>query len=212
MEADLKNLIEKIKQDGVAQAETDAAKIIKDAQAKASDIINNAKQEGQAIIEGAKQDAENFKKASDTALKQAARDALLALRGRVSEFFARVVKEKVTEELNPEALKDIIVKAVEHAMKEGVAEIEVVLSDKDKKVLEKTLFGALRKEARERVLLQEKQGIKGGFRIGAKGAGSYLDFTDQAIADGFKRYLSPKLADALDIDLGLKENSGNNDK
>ena len=209
MEADLKNLIDKIKQDGVAQAEADASKIVNDARAQADDIIKQAEKEGQDIVFNAKKEADNFKKASDTALKQAARDALLALRVRVSEFFARVVKDKVAEELNPEVLKDLIVKTVEHFIQAGVEEIEIVLSEKDKKALEKTLFATLRKEARERVLLQEKQGVKSGFRIGAKDTGSYLDFTDQAIADGFRRYLNPKLADALDIDLGLKQNSNN---
>lgn len=209
MEADLKNLIDKIKQDGVAQAEADASKIVNDARAQADDIIKQAEKEGQDIVFNAKKEADNFKKASDTALKQAARDALLALRVRVSEFFARVVKDKVAEELNPEVLKDLIVKTVEHSIQAGVEEIEIVLSEKDKKALEKTLFATLRKEARERVLLQEKQGVKSGFRIGAKDTGSYLDFTDQAIADGFRRYLNPKLADALDIDLGLKQNSNN---
>ena len=208
MEMELKGLIEKIKQDGVAQAEEDAAKIIKDAQAKAENIIIKSTKEGQNIIANAKQEGENFRKSSETALKQAARDALLALRVRVSEFFARVVKDKVAEELHPEALKDIIIKAVEHSIKEGITDIEIVLNDKDKQVLEKILFAALREEAREKVLLQGKQSVQGGFRIGAKGAGSYLDFTDQAIADGFRRYLNPKLVDALDIDLGLKQDAG----
>ena len=208
MEMELKGLIEKIKQDGVAQAEADAAKIIKDAQAKAEDIIIKSTKEGQNIIANAKQEGENFRKSSETALKQAARDALLALRVRVSEFFARVIKDKVAEELNPEALKDIIIKAVEHSIKAGIMDIEIVLNDKDKQALEKILFAALRKEAKEKVLLQEKESIQGGFRIGAKGSGSYLDFTDQAIADGFRRYLNPKLVDALDIDLGLKQDAG----
>jgi len=209
MEMDLKNLIEKIKQDGVAQAEEDAAKIIQDAKAKAEDIIARSAKEAQNIIANAKQESDNFRKSSETALKQAARDALLALRVRVSEFFARVVKDKVAEELHPEALKDIIIKAVEHSIKEGITDIEIVLNDKDKQALEKILFAALREEARKKVLLQGKQTVQGGFRIGAKGAGSYLDFTDQAIADGFRRYLNPKLVDALDIDLGLKQDAGN---
>ena len=208
MEMELKGLIEKIKQDGVAQAEADAAKIIGDAQARAEGIIIKSTKEGQNIIVNAKQEAENFRKSSETALKQAARDALLALRVRVSEFFARVVKDKVAEELHPEALKDIIIKAVEHSIKAGIMDIEIVLNDKDKQALEKILFAALRKEAKEKVLLQEKESIQGGFRIGAKGSGSYLDFTDQAIADGFRRYLNPKLVDALDIDLGLKQDAG----
>ena len=209
MEMELKNLIDKIKQDGVAHAEAESAKIIQDARAKAEDIIIKAGKEGQDIIANAKQEAGNFRKSSETALKQAARDTLLALRVRVSEFFARVVKDKVAKELHPEALKDIIIKAVEHSIKAGIADIEVVLNDKDKQALEKILFAELRKGARERVTLQEKQGMQGGFRIGAKGAGSYLDFTDQAIADGFRRYLNPKLVDALDIDLGLKQDADN---
>jgi hypothetical protein len=130
------------------------------------------------------------------------------LRVWVSEFFARVVKDKVSEELHAGALKDIIVKAVEHSIKVGIADIEIVLNDKDKHALETILFSELRKEARERVILRDKQGIERGFRIGAKGTGSYLDFTDQAIADGFRRYLNPKLVDALDIDLGLKQDTG----
>jgi V/A-type H+/Na+-transporting ATPase subunit E len=209
MEADLKHLIDKIKQDGIAKAEVDAAKIIKDARAKSDDIIAKATGKAGDIVSSANKEAENFKNASETALKQAARDALLALRVRVSEFFARVVKDKVREELNPATLKEIILKAVEASIKTGITDMEIVLNEKDKKVLEKTLFSALRKEARERVLLQEAQGVQGGFRIGAKGKNSYLDFTDQAIADGFRRYLSPRLVDALDIDLGLKQDQGN---
>jgi V/A-type H+/Na+-transporting ATPase subunit E len=209
MESDLKSLIDKIKQDGVAQAESEASEIIKDARLQAEDILNKAKEEAQRIIANAQKESEDFKKASDIALKQAARDALLALRVRVSEFFARVVKDKVTEALDHDALKDIIAKAVEQSMKSGVAEIEIILSEKDKKSLEKTLFSALRKEAKERVLLQDKQGVQSGFRVGVKGADSYLDFTDGAIADGFRRYLNPKLADALDIDLGLKQDYSN---
>ncbi|MFA5369439.1 MAG: hypothetical protein WC300_01790 [Candidatus Omnitrophota bacterium] len=157
----------------------------------------------------AKNEAENFRQSSETALKQAARDALLMLRVRVSEFFARVVKNQVARELQPDTLKDIIMKAVEYSVKQGVTDIEVVLNENDKKALEKVLFEALRKEARAQLSLQEKSGIDGGFRIGAKGTGSYIDFTDHAIAEGFRRYLNPKLIDALDIDLGLKQNTHN---
>jgi V/A-type H+/Na+-transporting ATPase subunit E len=209
MEADITKLIEQIKQDGVEQAQAEAAKIIKDANAAAEEMIEQAREEGRNIIAHANKQAENLQKASDIALKQAARDTLLTLRARVSEFFARVVKDKVAEQLQPEALKDIIQKVVEYSIKQGIADIEVILSDKDKQVLEKTLFGALRKEARERVQLQQNKSVQGGFRVSAKGIGSYLDFTDQAIAEGFRRYLNPRLADALDIDLGLKQGSGN---
>ena len=209
MTTELKNLIERIKKDGVEQAESEAAKIAEDAKLKAKEIIDEAGRKAQEIIAAANEDASRLKTSSEHALKQAARDALLSLRGRVTEFFARVVKANVQDELSPTVLKDIILQAVEHCIKEGIMDIEVVVSPADKKALEKKLFAALRKEAKEKVLLKAGKGIEKGFRIGERDKNSYLDFTDQAIAEGFKRYLSPKLVDALDIDLGLKQEEKN---
>jgi len=205
METDLKGLIDKIKQDGISKAQEEASGINREALAKAEDIVKKAQAQAKDIISKAQKEAETFRKSSESALKQAARDALLSLRARVTEFFGRVVKDNVSASLNPEVLKDIILKAVESSIQQGVMDLEIILSVKDRQNLEKALFTALRKEAKERVSLQGKHDIHGGFRIGKKDSGSYLDFTDQAIADGFKRYLSPKLADALDIDLGLKQ-------
>ncbi len=203
MTMELKNLIDKIKKDGVEQAENEAAKIVTDANNQAKNIIDQAQKQSQDIIAKAQKEAESFKVSSEQALKQAARDSLLTLRGRVTEFFARVVKKNVQDELNPTVLQDIILQAVEHCIKKGIMDIEVVVSAADKQALEKRLFSSLRKEAREKVLLKAGNGIEKGFRIGERDKNSYLDFTDQAIAEGFKRYLNPKLVDALDIDLGL---------
>jgi len=209
MTMELKNLIDKIKKDGVEQAENEAAKIVASAKEQAQEVISQAQSKAKDIIVQAQDEASAFKSSSEQALKQAARDALLALRGRVTEFFARVVKTNVQDELSPDVLKDIILQAVEHSIKEGIMDIEIVVSAEDKKALEVKLFAALKKEAKERVLLKEGKGIEKGFRIGERNKDSYLDFTDQAIAEGFRRYLNPKLVDALDIDLGLKQEEKN---
>lgn len=209
MTMELKNLIDKIKKDGVEQAENEAAKIAADAKLKAQGIIDEAREKAQEIIAQAQEEASSFKASSEQALKQAARDALLTLRDRVTEFFGRVVKMNVQDELSSAVLKDIILQAVEHSIKEGVMDIEVVVSEADKHALEKRLFTALRKEAKGKVVLKTGKGIEKGFRIGERDKDSYLDFTDQAIAEGFKRYLNPKLVDALDIDLGLKQEEKN---
>jgi len=209
MTMELKNLIERIKKDGVEQAESEATKIAEDAKLKAKGVIDEAGRRAQEIIAEAEEEAKRFKASSEHALKQAARDALLSLRDRVTEFFARVVKTDVQDELSPTVLKDIILQAVEHCIKEGIMDIEVVVSPADKKALEERLFTALRKEAKKRVLLKANKGIEKGFRIGERDKNSYLDFTDQAIAEGFRRYLNPKLIDALDIDLGLKQEEKN---
>jgi V/A-type H+-transporting ATPase subunit E len=209
MTIELKNLIDKIKKDGVEQAENEAATIIAEAKVQAKGVIDEAHKKAREIIVEAEEEAGRFKVSSEQAFKQAARDALLALRGRVTEFFARIVKTNVQDELSSTVLKDIILQAVEHCIKEGVMDIEVIVSNADKKALEKKLFTALRKEAKEKILLRASNGIEKGFRIGARDKNSYLDFTDQAIVEGFRRYLNPKLIDALDIDLGLNQEEKN---
>jgi len=203
MEMELKDLINKIKKEGVEQAESDAQQVLADAKKEAEKIVSDATQKAEELLKNGKEEAKNFRAATEQALKQSARDALLTLRSRVTEFFSRIVKDKVSDQLKPNVLKDILVHAIEHYGKGSTADIEVLLSDADKKALQKTLFAALRKEARERVTLKGTKTVQKGFRIGEKGKDSYLDFTDQAIAEGFKRYLNPKLVEVLDIDLGL---------
>jgi len=203
METELKNLLDKIKKEGVEKAESDKEKIIKDAQDKANRVIESANKEKEKIIKEAKVQSDNFSKASEKALKQAARDVLLTLRERANDFFGRVVKEKVSEKLSLDILTKCILKAVENLKKDGIMDIEVLVEKDDRVKLEKALFNALDKEAKKKVITTGKKGMGKGFRIGEKGKESYLDFTDEALAEGFKRYLSPKLVEILDIDLGI---------
>jgi V/A-type H+/Na+-transporting ATPase subunit E len=60
MEADITKLIEQIKQDGVEQAQAEAAKIIKDANVAAEEMIEQAREEGRNIIAHANKQAENL--------------------------------------------------------------------------------------------------------------------------------------------------------
>ncbi|MFH1753601.1 MAG: hypothetical protein ABH875_05405 [Candidatus Omnitrophota bacterium] len=205
METELNKLIEKIKRDGVEQAERDAADIIKGAEVKAKGIIADANNRGADIVEKAEARARDFKAASEKALGQAARDVLLSLRERVVEFFDRIVKAKVKEELSDDILKEVIVKAVENFGKGCDLDIEIVVSEKEREKLKKRLFADFSKEAKERFTLKGSSGIERGFRIGEKDKDSYVDFTDEAITGALKKYLNPKLVEILDIDLGIEK-------
>ena len=205
MEMELKNLIDKIKTEGVNQAEKEAGDIISQAKEKAKQIIKDAEEKKTESIKEAEIRTREFRKAAEKALTQAARDVLLSLRGRVTEFFDRVVKEKISKELTPDVLKKVIVKVVENFRKDSMLDIEVLVSKDDAKKLQKALFATLSKEAKAHLTLTGSSGIETGFRIGEKGKDSYFDFTDEAIAEAFTRYLNPKLVEILDIDLGLGE-------
>ncbi len=202
MELDLNNLINKIKEEGVEQAEKDAGNVISHAQEKAKEIIKGAESKKADIIKDARIEAGNFRKGAEAAVKQAARDVLLGLRGRIAELFTRVVKDNISGELTPDVLKEVIVSAVKNFRKGEALDIEVLVSKKDRDRLQKSLFSALAKEAKERLTLTGAPGIEKGFRIGEKGKDSYFDFTGEAITESFTRYLNPKLAETLNIGRG----------
>ncbi|MBO7047441.1 MAG: V-type ATP synthase subunit E, partial [Spirochaetia bacterium] len=61
MEVQVKELIDKIKTDGIKSAEDKAAQIIKEAQAKAETILANAKKEASAIVADAEDKAAKSK-------------------------------------------------------------------------------------------------------------------------------------------------------
>lgn len=202
MEMDLNSLIDKIKREGVEQAQKDAGNVVSYAREEAKEIIKAAEREKADIIKDAEREAKNFRKSAEEAVRQAARDVLLTLRGSVTEFFERMVKDKISGELTPEVLKEVIVRAVANFRKSGVLDIEVLVSKKDRDRLQKSLFSALAKDVKTHLTLTGAPGIEKGFRIGEKGKDSYFDFTGEAITESFTRYLNPKLVETLNIDLG----------
>ena len=64
MDVQLQELIDKIKKDGVAAAEKDAAKIIADSEKKAEAIIEEAQSKAADIIKSAKSETKKMEKAA----------------------------------------------------------------------------------------------------------------------------------------------------
>ena len=113
------------------------------------------------------------------------------------------MKKKIADDMTPELLKEIVIKAIENMKKGGTLDIEVLLSKKDREKLQKSILSTMARAAKEAVTIKSADAIENGFRIGEMGKNSYVDFTDEAIAEAFKRYLNPHLVEILDIDLGL---------
>jgi V/A-type H+-transporting ATPase subunit E len=197
MEMELKNIIDKIKSEGVDEAEKKAADITGQAETKAKSIIEAAQKQKGAIIKEAEQEAEKLQKNGEEAVKQASRDVLLGLRQSIMGLFDTIIKRDVSEQLSADVLKGMISQLSESITKNKQFDVEVLLSEKDKKEMEKVILGGLKKELKKGVEIKASPNIEHGFRIGEKGGSSYYDFTDEAIAEAFKAYLNPKIAEIL---------------
>lgn len=198
MEMDLKGIIEKIKEEGVSEAEKKAADIISAAEIKAKSIVKEAEEKKDKILKKANEEADKLRKNADESVRQAARDTLLALKSSLTELFDTVIKEEVSEELNPDILKETIISLVDKFGKSEKTSLEILLNEKDKNDLEKTLFARFKDRIKTEVILKVSPSIEKGFRIGEKGSNSYYDVTDEAVAEAFKTFLNPRISKIIE--------------
>jgi len=90
--AGVDTLIDRLRDDGIAQGRTQAQELVTSAQKQASDIVANARREADSILAKATAEAGKLKAAGENAIGLAMRDTMLSLEGvLVDEFRNRLV-------------------------------------------------------------------------------------------------------------------------
>ena len=194
MDVQLKELIDKIKTEGVGEADEKAKQIKSDAELQAAAIIDKAKKDSEELISKAKIEAAQFQDASKEAVKQAGRDLILNIKSSLTKLFDTIIKNETSSAVTGEVLLDIIPSLVNSWTKDEGKGIDILLSNEDSQKLEKSLLGKLSAELKTGVEIKPHPGIKAGFRISDKGGDAYYDFTDEGIAENLMQHLNPVLA------------------
>ena len=197
MSEDIKNLIDKIQQDGIRVAEEKAREIGAQAQKQAEEILRKARLEAERIISQAKDNVARMEEKQKTLLTQAARDMLLVLRKEINEMLERLIHAQIRGALTAEVLVQIIGSLIKEAGSQKRSDIVVLLKKADLEALEKGLFSKLSEEARKGITLRSSEDIQAGFIISYDAGKSQFDFSDKALAEYIGRYLKPKLGEIL---------------
>jgi len=198
MEVEIKGIIDKIKTEGVAEAEKKAAEIIRLAEDKAKTAIITAEKERENILNQAQEEARRIRETGRAAVKQASRDVLLSLRDDIIKLFDGIIKNDVREQFSPDILKKAISDIVESFCAGGKTELEVILSEKDKNIVKQYFTAKLKDKMTKGVTIKTSPNIEKGFRVGEKGKNSYYDFTDEAIAEAFNAFLNPNIVKMME--------------
>ncbi|HKK48749.1 MAG TPA: V-type ATP synthase subunit E family protein [Alkalispirochaeta sp.] len=197
METELQNIIDKIHDEGVKEAEQRARKIVESAEKQAREKADHARQQAEEIVQQAEREAQKHRAAGEAALKQASRDLLLSVRKEVTHLFETVQKEAVENSLTPERMADVIVDMVKSWSTSESDQFEVLVHEKDQKQLETALRSALAEKLNAGVDVRPVRGITAGFRIGTKDGSAYYDFTDESLAEILSAFLNPRLAELM---------------
>ena len=197
----VQELTEKIYNEGVNKAKADAEKIIAEAKKEAGTIIQSAQKEREAILAQAKKEVAEVKTNANAEMQLAARQFISHVKQQITNAItAEQVEKKVKEAFNDtDFLKNMILTLVKNwnAQSQDQPELQLLLSEKETNELsdffESKAFEALNKSIE--VKWDEK--VKNGFKIGPKGGGYIIRFSDVDFENYFKKYFKEKTRNLL---------------
>jgi len=197
MAEEIKDLIEKIQQEGIRVAEDKAKEIEAKARQQAEELLKKAKTEAEKIISQAKAETAKTQESTKVLLQQAGRDLMLTLRKEINTLLDRLIVSGAKEALRPEELTRIIASLIKNYHQKDQENIIVSLNKTDLEKLEAGLLSELGREAKKGITLKSQDEILAGFIISFDAGKSHFDFTDKALADYIGTYLKPKLKEIL---------------
>lgn len=198
MDVQVKELIEKIKNDGVKNAEETAAGIIGDAEKKAAALVEKAEREAAEIKSQAQNEAARMEQAGKEALKQAGRDLLLSVRKDVEALFEGIVKAGTAGVLKGDSLKECILTVLKAWKPAEVKDLTLLVPENLLKDLDGDLKSRLKGEIEKGLEIKPFKDIEAGFRISSKDGRAFYDFSDDELMAMLSRYLNPGLMAILD--------------
>lgn len=192
MDIKLESLIEKIKKEGIEQAELEAKSILEKAKTKEKEIIESANKQAARIVEESKKEVESLQKNGETSLKQAARNVVLLVKEELTLIFDKILKQELESSLTPEFLGQILTKIIQEWSQQQDKNLEILVSPEDKDKLGQLLLAKFKEKA-EKSEIKISQSIRKGFQVGIKGQDIYYDFSDEGLVEALATFLNPFL-------------------
>ncbi len=198
MADELQALLDRIHEEGVKKAESEAARILDEARAKAGALVEAAREESRRALEAAQRDSAALVSKGEETLRQAARDVLLSLREQLQDRLRDVAKACVAREVSGQSLAALVGAGIERlASAEDGGDIHVLVAEKDREAVSQCLMARLGEDLRARTYLSPLPGMEGGFKLRFEASSVMYDFSDEALADALSALVSPRLAELI---------------
>ena len=195
MAEDVQGLLDKIHNDGIAKAEQEKEAIIAAAKEEAARIVAEAKAQAEILKKAAQTEARTDQDKANAAIRQAARDAVIALKADLLAKLNAVVHSCIGEAMTPEMMKQIILTMAQSYAKDADAgeSLEVLISKQQQAQAEAFLKEQLLKELKAAPVIELTTDFNSGLQISFRDSDVYFDFSDDALAEVICRFVGPKL-------------------
>lgn len=194
MAEELQGLLDRIREEGLDRAESEANAVLEEARQKAKAHREQAEAEAQDIIARAKEEAQTFEQRSISAVKQAARDVVLSVSDAVERLFAGMLQKAAADAMSgPEfqtLLRDVI---LAYSKSDDAPQLDVLLNEKQKQDVVDFLLTELSGQMKNGLKVEGSRNIVSGFSVVLRDEGIEHDFTDKTLIDAFLAILRPEL-------------------
>lgn len=199
MAEELQHLIERIRKEGVENAQREADQILTKAREKAAAVVSEAESKARQILEKAQKDAQVYMEGSQRTLEQAARDLIITVGAGVESVLNEMAGKAVGEALDIHFLRDVLGRIIEAYFQKGAREtrIEVLASPEDQKKLVEFFKSRYQMGLGETLTVLADHEIVRGFRVRSQGNRVTHEFTQEAIADALGEFLRPHLSEIV---------------
>ncbi len=196
MSQQVQELIDKIKSEGVQEAQQQAQEIEKKAQQQSSTIINDAKNQAEKLIIEAKEEVKKLQESTHMALKQSSRDTLLSLRKQIDQTLQKIIQTQVSDSLSADTLSSIIADVIKKFIetKDEKIDIHLAVSAKEIEKLKGGAIAKLQKQIKSPFKMESSSNIGKGFIISFDGGKSCFDFTDESLAEYLGAFLNSQIS------------------
>ena len=191
----IQELTSKLYEEGVKKGNSEAEKIIADAEKKQKQILDDANSRAQEIIDAAKKQSSEANNNAESELKLYASQALEALKTEVTN----IITEKMATSSVKAALEDKVFmqKLITNLMQNWAEKQTMVVSVENKDELEKYIQANAKSLLDSKLKIKSVNGIETGFVIEPEDGTYKVKFGEEEFVEYFKEFLRPQIQKLL---------------
>ena len=201
MENKLQELTQKLYTIGVEKAKNEAEIIIADAQTKANQIIKNANFEAETIIASAKTESAELKKKIESELKLSSKQVIASVKNQVTNLVVQDLLSKDIEKAisDNDFIKTVIELMVKKWQPDDAesTDLQIILPQDKKENFNKYIKEKINQLLAKGLTVNFEDNFKSGFKIAPKDNSYIINFTQEDFDNFFKSYLRAKTANLL---------------
>lgn len=196
----LQELTQKLYSDGLERGRAEADRLVAEAKEAAAKILADAKAEAEAIVKGAEDRAEDVAKNAMTEISLAGRQALTKIKAELAEAVIMKTTGAAVKAATMDAtfVKDMLLAMANNWTASTVdVSLKALLPEEKRAELDAVMQSSAAELAKAGIEVGYTKDIKTGFKLGEKGGGYYIAFTDESFDALLKEYLREKVSNIL---------------